>query len=235
MKNKKILFLIFFITKSIAIYSQKIDEIVLKHIEAIGGKENWTKIKTFRVESIMKSQGAEMHFTYTGVNKKAFRQDISLMGMSGFSIINKKEGWVYMPWQGHTKSEAMTADDISNAQDGLNVQDEFITYKDLGKKIEYFGLDDIDGTECFKIKMTDSTEKEITFYIDPSNYLVIKKTEKTKANGQENEGSSYYSDYKKLPEGILYPMTTSSDWSETETIKIEINPIIDEAIFKPSK
>lgn len=217
------------------LFSQTLDEIVSKHIEAVGGKENWEKIITLRTESTMKAQGADIKFTITQIDKKAIRQDIYVMGMAGFSIINNTEGWYYMPWQGHTKSEAMTADDVKNSQDNLYIQDEFITYKSLGKKIDYYGMDDIDGTECHKIKMTDKDGKEVTFYIDPSNYLTIKKTEKIQSNGQENENSSFYSDYKKTNEGIVFPMTVSSGWGDSEITSIEINPKIDESIFKPSK
>lgn len=216
-------------------FAQSLDEIVNKHIEAIGGKENWAKIKTLKTESTMKAQGAGIKFTVYQLDKKALRQDISVMGMTGFSIINTTEGWVFMPWQGHTKSEAMTADDVKNSQDELSIQDEFLTYKELGKTIDYYGMDDIDGTECHKIKMTDKDEKETTFYIDPSNYLVIKKTEKIKSNGQETENSSFYSDHKKTNEGVVFAMSVSSGWGESEITKLEINPKIDEAVFKPSK
>jgi hypothetical protein len=217
------------------IHSQSLDEIVNKHIEAIGGRENWEKIKTLRSESILKAQGADIRITLVKVDKKAQREDINLMGMTGYSIIKNTEGWNYSPWQGHMKAEAMTADDIKNAQDGLYIQDDFLTYKVLEKKIEYYGTDDIEGVECFKIKMTGKDGKETTYYIDPENYLVIKTTTKLMSNGQEQEGSAFYSDYKKLDEGIVYPMSVAGGWGESETVKLDINPTIDESIFKPSK
>ena len=157
------------------------------------------------------------------------------MGMTGFSIINNTESWVYMPWQGHTKSEAMTADDVKNSQDELSVQDEFMNYKEMGKTLDYYGMDDIDGTECHKLKMTDKDEKETTFYIDPSTYLILKKTEKVQANGQESEMSSYYSDHKKINEGVTFPMSVSGGWGESEIVKLEINPKLEASLFVPSK
>src|ERR1035437_4206891 len=131
MKNEKLFFIGLLCSLfSIAASAQTLDEIVAKHIEAIGGKENWKNVKSMRIESIMKAQGAEIHFTSIQVDKKASRQDISLMGMTGYSIVNNTGGWNYMPWQGHTKPEAMTADDVKNAQDELYIQDEFINYKE---------------------------------------------------------------------------------------------------------
>lgn len=235
MKTSKFKLLVFLSVLGFSSFAQNLDEIIAKHIEAIGGKQNWEKLKTMRTESLMKAQGADIKFISVSVDKKATRQDIFVMGMNGYNIINNSEGWNFAPWQGQTKPEAMTADDVKNAQTDLYIQDEFITYKELGKNIDYFGMDDIDGTECHKIKMTDKNGKETTFYIDPATYYVIKRTSKTEANGQVNENSVFFSDYKKTDFGLVIPMSSSGGWSETEITKVEINPVIDESIFKVSK
>lgn len=215
--------------------AQSLDEIVAKHLEAIGGKDNWAKLKTLRTECTMKSQGTDINFTIVQVDKKCMRQDIAVAGMVGYNIINNKEGWNYAPWQGHTKAEAMTEDDVKNSQDELWLQDEFITYKELGKTMEYIGKDDVDGTECFKIKMASKDGKETTYYIDPSTYFVIKQTEKMTSNGQVQESSTFFSDYKKLDEGIVYPMGISGEWGEMTITKLEINLKVDESIFTVAK
>ncbi len=192
-KHSAILLLLFV---SFGIFSQSLDEIVKKHIEAIGGKENWAKVKSLKMECSMKANGADVNIVIQQIDKKAMRQDISLMGMSGYNIITTTEGWNFMPFQGQTKVEPMTADDVKNSQEGLNLQDEFITYKDLGKKLEYIGKDDVDGTECFKLKMTDKAGQETTYYIDPSNYYTIKQNIKMKANGKEIDAATTYGNYK---------------------------------------
>ena len=235
MKTKKVILALFTIMISVSLFAQTTDEIVKSHIDAIGGKANWDKLKSFRMENTLKQQGAEMKITITQVDRKQMRQDISVMGMTGYSIVNNKEGWSYMPWQGQTKPEAMTEDDVKNAQDDLYIQDDFITYKELDKKLEYFGKDDVDGTECLKMKMTDKNGQESTYYIDPSNYYIIKQTQKIKANGKEMESSTFFSDYKKLDIGIMFPMSMRSDWGELQVTKLDINPTIDDSIFSPAK
>ncbi|HQQ94510.1 MAG TPA: hypothetical protein PLQ93_08140 [Bacteroidia bacterium] len=214
--------------------SQNLDEIIAKHIEAVGGTQNWSKLKSLRTESIMKVEGAEIRFVTTSVDKTASRQEIMVMGMTGYTLLKSNEGWNYMPWMGQQKAEAMTADDVKNAQDDLYLQDDFMTYKEQGKSIEYFGMDDVDGTECHKIKMTGKEGKETTYYIDPDNFLVIKQTDKTLSNGQERENSTFFSDYKKLDEGLVYPMSSSGGWGEINITKMDINPKVDESLFKVS-
>jgi len=235
MKNlKRNLSLAILSLASSALFSQTLDEIVNKHVEAIGGKDNWAKVKSLKMENTLKANGAEIKITIYQVDKKAMRQNIALMGLEGYSILTNTEGWTYMPFQGQTKPEAMTADDVKKAQDGLNLQDEFITYKELSKKLELIGKDDVDGTECFKLKMIDKDATETTYYIDPSNYYVIKETQKMTVNGKEMENSTTYGNYKKLPEGVVYPYSIASGWGEAEVTNLTINPKIDEALFKPT-
>lgn len=235
MKNlKSILALAAFSIMSSGLFAQTTDEIVKKHIEAIGGKDNWAKVKTMKTEMTMKANGAEIKVTLFQVDKKAMRQNIALMGMEGYSILTNTEGWSYMPFQGQTKPEPMTADDVKKAQDGLNLQNEFITYKELGKKLEFIGKDDVDGTECFKLKMTDKEGIESTFFIDPSNYYVIKETKKMTINGKEMENSTSYGNYKKTEIGIVYPYSIIGGWGESEVTSLSINPTIDETLFKPT-
>ncbi len=235
MKNvKRILTIAILSLVSTAVFSQTLDEIVKKHIEAIGGKDNWAKLKSLKMEMKMKANGADILVTIFQVDKKAMRQNIALMGMEGYSILTNTEGWSYMPFQGQTKPEPMTADDVKKAQDGLNLQSDFLTYKELGKKLDFLGKDDVDGTECLKIKMTDKDGIESTYFIDPSNYYVIKETTKMTVNGKEMENSTSYGNYKKTDIGIVYPYSIIGGWGDTEVTTLTMNPTIDDKLFKPT-
>ncbi len=232
---KKIIVTALFSIVALVGVSQNLDEIVKKHVDAVGGVENWKKLNCIKMECMIKANGAEIKIVISQVNKKALRQDISVMGMNGYQITTNTEGWNFMPFQGQTKPEAMTADDIKNSQDELNIVDEFITYKELGKKLELIGSDDIDGTDCFKLKMTDKEGQETTYFIDKSDYYVIKSVSKIKADGKEMENASTYGNYKKTPEGLVFAMNITSGFGPMEIIKLEVNPKLDDAIFKLPK
>ncbi len=229
--SKLILVVVLFATTQ-TLKAQSLDEIIVKHITAIGGNDNWNKVKSLRMVGKIKAQGADITVTISQIDKKAMRQDIEVMGMKGYYFVTNTEGYSFMPFQGQTKPEPMTTDDVKNAQDDLYLQDDFITYKELGKKMELIGKDDIDGTECFKIKMTDKDGQETTYFIDTDNYYVIKQVSKIKANGQEMENAITYGDYKKTAEGVVLPMSIMGGFGDTQITSLEINPKIDESIFK---
>ncbi len=214
---------------------QNYQNIIEQHIKAIGGRESWDKIKTMRSEAMLKSNGAEIKLTFIQSDKKGMRQNISFMGMDGYSILTPTEGWNFMPFQGQTKPEPMTADEVKKGQDGLHLGDAFITYKELGKTLEYLGTDDMDGTECHKFKMIGKEGEETTFYMDAISFYIIKESQKINLNGKQIESSTLYSNYTRLPEGIVNPMAVGGGWGETIFTKIEINPKLEDSVFKLPK
>jgi hypothetical protein len=233
MKTVKFL-LTFLVIGMLAVTSkaQNIDEILKKHADAIGGLENWAKIKTMKMDMVMKMQGMEIPIVATQVNCSAMRTDITVMGMSGYSIITKTNGWNFMPFQGQTKPEPMTEDILKSSQDELCLIDKLLRYKETGDKVEYLGTDDVDGTECLKLKLTDATGKESTYFLDSESNLLIKKTVKVMVNGQVVENSASMGNYQKQDGGIIVAMSMKTGGGEMEVKKITINPEVDENIFK---
>ncbi|MFO0414295.1 MAG: hypothetical protein ACK50E_01475, partial [Bacteroidota bacterium] len=80
--------------------AQTADEIISKHVNAIGGKDNWKKVTSMVQTGNMSVQGAEIQMKRSIIHNKAARTDISLMGMTGYQIVTNTEGWSYMPFQG---------------------------------------------------------------------------------------------------------------------------------------
>jgi hypothetical protein len=61
---------------------------------------------------------------------------------------------------------------------------------------------------------------------------VIKQVEKVKSNGKEYENTTSFSNFEKLNEGIVYPMAVASGWGVADIVKLEVNPKLEDSIFK---
>jgi hypothetical protein len=215
--------------------AQTAEEIIAKHVEAIGGTDAWRKVTSIRQEGTMMVQGAEVTVARTVLHQKGSRQDISLAGMNGFNIMTTTAGWNFMPFQGQKEPEPSTEEDVKERQSDLDAQDELIDYKEKGTTVELAGKDDVDGTECFKLLVNFKSGSTETLFIDPKSYFTIRQVVKQKANGQEIEQISNLSNYQKLPEGIFIAMSIGLPFGELNITKTEVNVPVDEAIFKPSK
>ena len=215
--------------------AQTADEIIQKHITAIGGADNWNKVNSVKMNGSSTANGMEIPITITVQQGKGMKVEYTVNGMTGYSIITDKTGWNYSPFGGQTKAEVIPDEMVKQAQDGLDIRGPLFDYKTKGNKITYLGKDEVEGTECYKLKVAYASGKEETMFIDASNYYHIRSVEKIKANGKEMEQTSTYGNYQKLPEGIMYPMSVDNGGGPVALKSVEINKPIAENFFKPTE
>ncbi len=214
--------------------AQTVDEIIDKHIEALGGKEKLSTLKSLRMETNLSVQGMDIPVIQTRVHNVGQRVDISAMGMEGFVITTPTAGWTFMPFMGQSAAEAMPEDQVKESVDELDLQGSLLNYKEKGHTVELVGKEAVDGTECFKIKLTTKGGKARTFFIDPKNYYIIRTVAKATVNGQEQEVTINFADFKKTEEGYVFPHSIGGAFGQGDmtVTKIEVNKPVDEKIFK---
>jgi hypothetical protein len=213
------------------VQAQTVDDVINKHVAALGGKENLNKIQNVVMEGNLSIQGTEIALTLTQVNNKLNRQDITAMGMHGFDMMTDKEGWQYMPFQGMQKPEPKTEDEVKKSQSDLDIAGPLVDYAAKGHKVELLGKEDVDGTECHKLKATLAGGKEVTFFIDPASNMIIRAKETRKFNGQDAEMQTDFSDYKDV-EGVKMPFSITQQFGTVLISTIKVNQTIPESLFK---
>ncbi len=211
--------------------AQTVDEVINKHITSLGGKENLNKVTNMIAEASLNIQGADISVTLTQVHNKLARQDIYAMGMHGFDMLTDKEGWTYMPFQGMQKPEPKTADDVKEGISDLDIAGPLVDYAAKGHKAVLLGKEDVDGTECYKIKLTLASGKDETYFIDPASSMIIRVKKTQKANGQEQEMQTDFSDYKDV-EGVKMAHSITLPFGTMLISTIKVNQKIPESAYK---
>ncbi len=229
---KRLILSLLVLASAFTVKAQTADEVIAKHIAAIGGADNWKKVNSMKMEGILQVQGAEVNVVVTVLHGKGMRQDISVMGMTGYEIVTPTEGWDFMPFQGQTEPEAKTAEELAEAQDNLDAQGELIDYAAKGHKVELIGKEDVEGTECFKLKVTKKGGSVSTLFFDPKTFYIVQSKSTQKANGQEMEVTTSFSNYEKLPEGIVVAKSLTLPFGEMNMSKITVNGPVEESFFK---
>jgi hypothetical protein len=216
--------------------AQTADEIIQKHIDAIGGTDTWNKITSIKRVGSMSIQGMDIGYTQTVVNDKGMRTDISAMGMNGYIIVTPKEGWMYMPMQGMDKVTPIPPEQMKMFGDKLNTKASMIADKSGIAKSEYVGKDTINNVPCLKVKITDNDGNVQTDFFEASTYYLLRTEMTAKTADGEQEAAVSFSDFKKQPEGIVIPMTMTSPMGVGDiTVKsVEINKPVSDDMFKPT-
>jgi len=237
MKQLKLALLALTLSSAIVapVFAQTAEEIIKKHIDAIGGADNWRKINSVKMVAAINANGMEIPLNMTVLQNKGMKVDFTINGMTGWQILTDKAGWAYAPFAGQTKPEAMTEEMLKQSQDQLDIQGGLIDYQQKGNKVAYLGKDDADGTECYKLKLTYKSGKEETVFIDASNYYHIRSKTKVKADGKEQELTSNMGNFQKLPEGIVYPMSLDNGFGPMTIKSVEVNKPIPDDFFKPKE
>ncbi|MGP8217034.1 MAG: hypothetical protein ACLQQ4_15810 [Bacteroidia bacterium] len=224
--------------------AQTADEIINKYADAVGGRKKLEGIKNLYMEGSVDAQGQKIPMKLWFVIKKSMRQEIIFNGMTQYTIVRNDSGWVFSPFQGQTKAEPMTAEDVKSQQPDLDAPGlDLIDYKERGYKVTMQGKDNIDGTDVYKIEEQISDSNVQTYYIDPDSYYVIRVHVKKTVNGKVEEVNEDFSDYQKTPEGFVFPMTQNIGSDDDQgggggTMKftvIKVNTEIDPKLFSPAK
>ena len=246
---KKILFLLslvglLFITS----YAQTVDEVVNKHIEAMGGAEKLKSLKSLYMEGVAVMQnGNEIISKIYKVQDKLLRREIEFGMGSVTMIVTDKEGWSSNPRTGGA-FEALPKEAVESQQMELDLAGPLVDYAAKGHKVELVGKETIGSTEAFKIKLTPKTGKEIIYYIDTKDHYIIRQTLKGGGmfggggQGRGNQGADAefninYSNYQKTPDGYVfaYALTIGNSGNNMNYEKIEVNKPVDEKLYKPIK
>jgi len=224
----------------VIVHAQTVDEIISKHIDAIGGKDKLGSIKTVYTEYDMEVMGnAASGVTYV-VNGKGYRNEIDFGGQKIIQCLTDHDGWSVNPMQGQTSPEPTPADQVKAGQTQLQVGGPLLDYAAKGSKVELVGKDTLNGVAAHKIKLTTKEGTEITFLIDPNTYYVLKTVIKANVNGQDVETSMVYSKHTKTDFGFVIPFATELTLPQGFTLsitnkKVEINKDIDMSLFNMPK
>jgi hypothetical protein len=210
---------------------QTVDEVINKHIEALGGKEKLSKIKNIVMEGSLNYQGTEIALTLTQIHNKLNRQDISVNGMRGFDMLTDKEGWAYMPFMGQQKPEPKPAEEVKLNQADLDLAGPLVDYAAKGHKAALIGKESIEGKNCYHIKMTLASGKIVNFFIDAASNLISRTTDKRNVNGQEIDMQTDLADYKDV-EGVKMAYSITQQYGTTFISSIKVNQAIPESAFK---
>jgi len=223
--------------------AQTADEVIAKHIDAMGGKDKLQGLKSIYMEGVaVMANGTEIDTKTWRVKDKLYRQEISF-GMGNVVIIaTPTKGWTSNPRNGGAFAP-MPDEALKAAQPQMDPSGPFVDYAAKGNKVELQGTDTVSGgKKCYKLKVTFPSGQDVTYYIDAQTYYVDRESRKgggMMGGGRRDPNATFnidFGDYQKTPDGYIFPNTIIAGGfgAKTSSEKLEINKDVDvDKLSKP--
>lgn len=213
------------------------DDVIVKLIEARGGREAWDAIKTTRMTGTMSmGGGAESPFVIEFKRPDQVRLEFTFQGMTGIQAYSGGEGWAVMPFMGKTAPEKMADDQLKQMADQADFEGPLVDYAEKGHSVELVGKEEVEGTEAYHLKLTKKDGDVVHSYVDSEHFLEFKQATRQEIQGQDTEVEVILGDYKEVG-GILIPYSIEQRFNQgtfTQTMTIDdvkLNVDIDDDRF----
>jgi len=227
------------LASAVTMKAQTADEIIAKHVDALGGKDKIAQIKSVYIENSTEVMGNEAPTKVYVLNGKNYRMESDFGGQTMVQVVSDKGGWAIMPFGGSTDPAAMSDDQFKQGVDNIYLADPLTNYAANGAKVELQGQEKVGDVNAYKIKYTNKFGIETTYYIDPTTYYFVQSVRQGNVMGQEVTVTTTYSNYQKTDFGLMMPYTVNVDMGQfaltNNTKKVEVNKDIDPKIFDMPK
>ncbi len=218
------------------VLAQTVDELVAKHVAAMGGADKIEAVKTIKMTGKAEMQSMEAPFVMILKQPGMLRNEITIQGMVLVQAYDGKSGWAIVPFTGKKDPEPVTADEAKEMQDQSDLWP-LLNYQAKGNKVELLGKDKIEGTDAYKLKLTRPNGDVDTIYLDGDSYLEIKEEGTRMVRGSEQQTETSLADYREVG-GLMFPFAIESSTKgspEKQSItldKVELNVPVDDSVFK---
>ncbi|RYF64970.1 MAG: hypothetical protein EOO39_25695 [Cytophagaceae bacterium] len=220
---------------SVGSFAQTLNEIVDKHIAALGGRDNLKAFKSAKFTQSTIAPGQSIDATATVIFDKATRIDMSMGGTDIVVVTKGDAGWAK---QGDAVPQDVPAQQLKTITESINLPGLEIANASLkGQKIDFKGKEKIDGKEYYALSMPIQGGTS-TFYIDPTTYLIATRKGSIQAMGQTVDATLEYDEYKKAGMLTLPYKVQTEAMGQSATVRLtafEANPTINETIFDKPK
>jgi hypothetical protein len=227
------------LTASAGSFAQTLDEVLAKHVAAIGGMDKIKAVKTAEYEQLMIVPGAELEAKWTIIVGQAMRSDVSVMGQIITTAVNGDKGWMINPMAGSSDVVDIPAEQIKMSKSQTELPGlQLALAKENGATLTLVGKEKVGDRDLLHITAVNG-ESTVDYFLDPADYTIQTTKAKISAMGQTMDIAVEFSDYKKEGDLLLPHKSAMNMMGQditTKLTKIIFNPTVDQTIFdKPAK
>ena len=217
--------------------AQSVDSLIAKYLQSTGGSARIAAVTTLRRSGKFTGGGGfEAIVVQENKRPNAVREEFALQGMIGINAYDGTAGWKIQPWNGKKDAEALGEEELHSILEDADFDGPLVNYKQKGNRVEFVGMDQVEGTDVYKVKITLANGDQHIYYLDTDTCVPIQVDITRMIRGAEVNYTVILGDYKQvngwyLPFSIETRAQGSPDGGKITFDKIEANVTIDNARF----
>lgn len=217
------------------------DDIIARYIKTVGGAEKIQAVTTLRrIGKFTGDDGFEAVVVEESSRPNKVREEFSLQGMTAVNAYDGANGWKIDPFGGKKDPESLGEEELRSIIEDSDFDEPLVNYRQKGNKVELVGMDQVEGTDVYKLKVTLKSGDTRTYYMDTDSYVPIKYETKRIIRGTPQESETTLGDYKQvggwyLPFSMEMRRKGSSGSQKITFDKIEFNVPIDSTRYSRPK
>lgn len=185
-------------------HAQDVNEIVSNYYESMGGVDKLKALISLKLFGKIPTPMGELQVIIYKKSPNLTRTEIDFQGQKIIQAYDGETVWTINPMMGSNEPQKLEGDMARSISDQAVFEDPFIDYTVKGHEVTLEGEENLDGVECYKIKLVmnkNNEEEDVTqiYYLDKEYFLPVMVRGWT--NNTEIE--TYMSDYRELEDGLM--------------------------------
>jgi hypothetical protein len=150
-------------------------------------------------------------------------------------------GWKVRPFLNRHEVEPFTSEEAKTAALESELDGPLIDSAAKGTKVDVEGIEQVEGHDAYKLKLTLKDGQVRHLWVDAQNFLDLKiDGTQRRLDGKYHPVSTYFHDYRRV-NGLMIPHlleTAVDSVKQTEKIQVEsvvVNPKFEDTLFTKPK
>jgi outer membrane lipoprotein-sorting protein len=218
--------------------AQDLDKILDHHFKAVGQK-NLQKIKTLKATGTASMMGMDVPFSMQAKRPGMVRTEVEVQGAKIVQVYDGENAWAVNPLTGSSMAVDLTGTEAEGLKENADLDGQLWNYKEKGHTLSLDGSGEVNGKDCYVLKLDKKNGQTDYYYIDKEDYLIRELRTSRPMNGTPMEVEALMSDYRDV-DGYKMPFNTEQraggqTFMTLKMDQVETNVDLDDSLFdKPS-